>query len=146
RRTVNRCTIYFVLALLVPVPVAGQHALATGGTYDPSVPTPQSVLGYEVGDRFTSHPMLMRYLDRLAAASPRITLDTVAHTFEGREVVIAIVTSQANHARLEQIRQGLSRLADPRGATDAELQDMVATLPVVVWLGHTVHGGEASGV
>ena len=27
-----------------------QHPFATGGSYDPAVPAPRAVLGYEVGD------------------------------------------------------------------------------------------------
>lgn len=124
---------------------SGQHALARGGPYDPSVPTPQSVLGYEVGEHFTMHHMLMRYLDRVAAVSPRVKVDTVAHTFEGREVVLVTITNPANQQRLTQIRADANRLADPRGATQADLNGVAARIPALVWLGFTVHGPEASG-
>ena len=135
-------------ALLLGAPVAlnAQHALAPGGPYDPAVPTPQSVLGYELGERFTPHHMLMRYLERLAATSPRIHLDTVAHTFEGREVMMVAVTSEANQRRLDAIRADANRLADPRGASQGDLDAVAARTPTIVWLGFTVHGPEASGV
>ena len=123
-----------------------QHAFSEGGSYDPAIPTPQSVLGYEVGERFTPHHMLMRYLDRLAATSRRVKVDTVARTFEGRELLEVAVSSEANMARLDAIRAANARLADPRGASGAELERAVATTPAVVWLGYTVHGNEASGV
>jgi hypothetical protein len=134
------------LLLVAPRPAHAQHALAPGGPYDPAVPTPQSVLGYEVGERFTPHHMLMRYLERLAATSPRIHLDTVAHTFEGREVMMVTVTSEANQRRREAIRADANRLADPRGASQGELDAVAARTPTIVWLGFTVHGPEASGV
>jgi hypothetical protein len=139
----------FLLALALlaqPLPVLAQHALRAGGPYDASVPTPRAVLGYEVGEQFTMHHMLMRYLDRLAAASPRIRLDTVAHTFEGREVMMVIATSEANHRRIAQIRADAQRIADPRGAAQSELNAIVARMPSIAWLGFTVHGPEASGV
>ena len=60
------------------------------GPYDPAVPTPRSVLGYEVGDRFTPHHLLSRYIERVAAASRRLHVDTVAVTFEGREVFLIV--------------------------------------------------------
>ena len=128
--------------------LGAQHALAASSApdaYDPAVPTPRSVLGYEVGERFTPHHMLMRYLQRLAAASPRIRLDTVARTFEGREVMLAVVTSEANQARIDAIRADAARLADPRGASDAELGAVAARTPAIAWMGYTVHGPEASG-
>ena len=136
------------LLVLSPRALPAQHALvASSGAdaYDPAIPTPRSVLGYEVGERFTPHHQLMRYLERLAAASPRIRLDTVAHTFEGREVMLAIVTSEANQARIDAIRADAARLADPRGASDAELNAVVARTPAIAWMGYTVHGPEASG-
>ena len=124
---------------------SAQHALAAAGPYDPAVPTPQSVLGHAVGERFTPHHVLMRYLERLAAASPRVKLDTVAHSFEGREVMMVTVTSEANQQRLEQIRGEAVRLANPVGTPDAELSELAARMPTIAWLGFTVHGPEASG-
>lgn len=135
-----------VVAVARPTTAAAQHALAAGGGYDAAVPTPASVLGYEVGERFTPHHMLMRYLDRLAATSPRIRLDTVAHTFEGREVMMVVVTSEANQRRIDDIRADAARLADPRGAAPAELAALAGRAPAIAWLGFTVHGPEASGV
>ena len=133
-----------LIVLLAATPLSAQHAFANGGSYDAAVPTPKSVLGYEVGDRFTPHHMMMRYLDRLAATSRRVKVDTVAHTFEGREVVMAIVTSEANQARLDQIRADDARLATLSGSS-AELDAIAARAPAIAWLGFTVHGDEASG-
>jgi hypothetical protein len=135
-----------LLLALGASPLAAQHAFSAGGPYDPAVPTPRSVLGYGIGDRFTPHQLVARYLQRLAAGSRRIRLDTVARSFEGREVFLLIATSEANQARLDRIRADAARLADPRGASPAELRTVAARLPTIVWLGYTVHGGEASGV
>jgi hypothetical protein len=137
---------WLVAALLSGhVPVAAQHALVSGGPYDPAVPTPRSVLGYEVGERFTPHHLLMRYVERVAAASPRVRVDTVAHSFEGREVLLIAVTSEGNQRRLEEIRADAQLIADPRGRSSAELAAAVARMPTITWLGFTVHGPEASG-
>src|SRR5690606_13686592 len=137
-----------VLAVgVLPAPrAAAQHAFSPqGAAYDPAVPTPAAVLGYEIGERFTPHHMIMRYAEQLAATSRRVRLDTVAHTFEGREVLMAILTSEANQARLEQIKADAKRRMDPRGSSPAEPDAAAARLPSIVWLGYTVHGGEASG-
>ena len=137
----------FVIALLLtPAIVGAQHSYAApGATFDARVPTPRSVLGYEVGERFTPHHIVLRYFERVAQGSPRVVLDTLGHTFEGREYVAAIVTSERNHARIAQIRADARRIADPRGAGAAELDAAVARMPAIVMLAYTVHGGEASG-
>jgi hypothetical protein len=141
----RRASVLASTILLISTAAHAQHALVPGGPYDPAVPTPESVLGYEVGERFTPHYLLMRYLDQLAATSPRVRLDTVAHSFEGREVMLVTLTSVANHRRIDQIRADARRLADPRGAAQAQL-DQATSMPAIVWLGFTVHGPEASGV
>lgn len=139
----------FVVAALLIVPAisGAQHAFsAEGATYDPRVPTPRSILGYAFGERFTTHRAMLRYIERLAAASPRIRVDTVARSFEGREMLLLTVSSEANMARLDQLQADARRIADPRGAAAGEVEAAVRRLPAVVWLAHSVHGGEASGV
>ncbi|MGH7503392.1 MAG: M14 family zinc carboxypeptidase, partial [Longimicrobiales bacterium] len=135
-----------LILLLWSDALAAQHPFATGGQYDPSVPAPRTVLGYEVGERFTPHHVLARYFESVAAASPRVRLDTLGHSFEGREVLLAVVTSEANQQRIDEILAASGRVADPRGASPAELDAAVRSLPGIVWLAFTVHGGEASGV
>ena len=125
--------------------LSAQHPFATSAAYDPAVPTPRAVLGYELGERFTPHHLLMRYVERAALASKRLRVDTLVRTFEGREVVVVIATSEANQRRLAQIKSAAGQLADPRGQSAAAIDGLVASTPAIVWLGYTVHGNEASG-
>src|SRR5688572_4386092 len=130
-----------LLLVMFPALALGQHSYNASGVFDPAVPTPRSVLGYEIGERFTPHHVLMRYVDRLAATSRRIHVDTVALTFEGRESVLVIATSEANHGRLEQIMADARRV----GSAAQDAAAAAARMPAIAWLGYTVHGGEASG-
>ncbi len=125
--------------------VSAQHPFATSTGYDPAVPTPRAVLGYELGERFTPHHLLMRYIERAALATKRLRVDTPAHTYEGREVVVVVVSSEANMRRIAEIKAAAGRLADPRGQGVAEIDALVKNTPSIVWLGYTVHGNEASG-
>jgi hypothetical protein len=137
----------FALALLVVAsPAAAQHPFSPAGSrYDARVPTPRSVIGHDVGERFTPHHAVLRYFERVAGASARVTLDTLGMSFEGREYITAVVTSERNHARLPQIKADAQRLADPRGLSDADAADVIARMPAIVLLTYTVHGNEASG-
>jgi hypothetical protein len=133
---------------VAPAPAAAQHALARNetATYDPAVPTPQSVLGYELGERFTPHHLLARYVERVALAAPqRVRLDTVGRTFEGREVLRVVVAGEANRRRLDEIQGDARRQVDPRALSAADRGALEQRLPAIVWLGFTVHGNEASG-
>ena len=129
------------------VPAAAQHVFAdAGSSFDPRVATPQAVLGYGLGQRFTTHRAMTRYLERVAATSRRVKVDTVSRSFEGREMFLVTVTSEANMARLNEIMADARRIGDPRGATAVQLDSVAKRLPSIVWLAHSVHGGEASGV
>lgn len=141
----RRPALLLALAWIAAAPLYAQHALAAGGRYDPAVPTPRSVLGYEVGQRFTPHHLLARYFERVAVASPRVRLDTMAMSFGGRETLLAVITSEANHRRMAQIREDAETIANPVGVPEAEVQAAAGRLPAIVFLAYTVHGNEASG-
>ena len=138
------------LALLLCL-VSGLHAqqlpldppLAVSGvTYRADVPTPEEVLGYRIGARHTRPHEAYEYVRAIAEASDRVTFSTYARSWEGRPLVQAIITSPANHARLEEIRQANLQLSENPGSVgDARL----ATMPAIIWMGYSVHGNEASG-
>jgi hypothetical protein len=89
---------------------------------------------------------MVRYLERLAATSPRVTMERQGETWEGRALVYAIVTTPANHARLAAIRENAQRLGDPRRTTAAEAASIIGEgHPVIVWFGGSIHGFELSG-
>ena len=124
------------------VPLATPYAIDGTASYDPAVPTPQQVLGFTVGERHTRPEEVVRYLEAVAAASPRVTVGVHGETYEGRRLVHAVVTSPRNHARLDPIQAANLRLSEaPGSVSDAEL----AAMPVVVYQGYSVHGNEASG-
>ena len=133
-----------VCALTVPN-LTAQHPFAQSAAYDPVVPTPRAVLGYELGERFTPHHLLLRYLERVALATKRVRVDTLALTYEGREVVVVVASSEANMRRIAEIKVAAGRLADPRRLSVTDIDALVKDTPAIVWLGYTVHGNEASG-
>ena len=96
---------------------------------DPAIPTPESVLGWEVGDWHVSHDKLLRYLEVLAEASPRVSLEITGHTWEQRPLLLLTITTADNQDRVESLRQA----------------HLAGDGPLVVWLGYSVHGNEASG-
>ena len=135
---------FLLLSLLIAAPAFGQHGITPGGSYDPAVPVPRAVLGYDIGDRFTPHHLIVRYAEHLARTSRRVRIDTVATTFEGRPLLLATITSEANQNRRQQIQNDARRLADPN-TSPADVDAIVARAPAVIWLGYSVHGDEASG-
>ncbi|WP_430898980.1 MULTISPECIES: M14 metallopeptidase family protein [unclassified Paraflavitalea] len=111
-------------------------------SYNPNIPTPKSVIYHEVGEWHVTHDRLVNYMKALAVAAPdRIKLETMGFTYEGRPQVLLIITSPKNHARLEEIRQQHVQLTDPSFNGNLPIDQM----PIVVWVGHSIHGNEPSG-
>lgn len=115
-----------------------------GASYDARIPTYRSVLGYDAGSRIATHAELVRYLEALAEASPRLRVFDYGRTWQGRRLVYAALGSEANLRRLPEIRAAMARLADPRKTPPEEARKLIAGLPVVVWLSAGVHGNEIS--
>jgi hypothetical protein len=132
-------------ATQAPAPMPAPPPLAPGTRYDPGIPTVRQVLGFEIGERITSPEEITQYLKALQAAAPdRTRLIEYARTWEGRPLQVLVIGSPDRIARLEEIKKGLRRLADPRGLAPADAEQLVKSLPVVVWLMHAVHGNEIS--
>ena len=109
---------------------------STIGAQSPDAPA--SFLGYEVGKRFTPLHRVVDYYEHLAQTFPdKMQLVSYGKTYEQRELMVAILSSSDNMARLEQIRT--THLAD------AGFGDGVANGEIpIVWLSFNVHGNEAS--
>jgi hypothetical protein len=134
--------IAFFVSLLVCLTANAQslsYYLPTNVTYNKSIPTPASVIGHEVGEWHVTHDKLVYYMRALAAAAPdRIKYEKLGTTYEGREQLALIITSSNNHKNLEQIRKQHVQLTN---GTAAKVDGM----PVVVWMGFSIHGNESSG-
>jgi hypothetical protein len=116
------------------------------GPYRPNVPRPESVLGYQIGDHNTQYAAQERVLLAIAdAAKDRVHVEEFTTTYERRAMRLYVVSAPENIARLEAIRRDLDRLADPRGASPAELDALAARAPAVVWISGSVHGNESPG-
>jgi hypothetical protein len=103
---------------------------------------PAAYLGYSVGQKFTPHHRLVGYFEKIASqASDRVKLIPYGTTNEGRPLMVAVVSSSANLARLESIRQNNLRLANVVQDRAAAIE---ADAPAIVWLSYNVHGNEAS--
>ncbi len=63
------------------------------------MPTPKDVLGYHVGAprKLTYYADILKYYRALAAATPRVQVETIGRSDEGRELVVVWVSSDAEH-------------------------------------------------
>ena len=111
-------------------------------TFNPSVPSPQKVLGYNIGERFVEWGDVLLYVNALDKASDRVSFKTFGKTFENRPFIQVYITSPANQARLEQIRKEHLELTYAEASANLNIDQM----PLVIDIMGTIHGNEASGV
>ncbi len=138
-----------LLFALVSLRVSAQDMvdpLTPGGSYDPAVPSPATLLGFTPGDRPASCDQVLAYARRLAETSQRVRVMPMGETYEHRSQLYLIFTSPENMARLDQIKAGIDRLADPRTLDEAQMRSLTAQSPAVVWIGYGIHGNELSSV
>jgi hypothetical protein len=111
------------------------------------VPTPKEILGYYIGapKKLTYTADQQRLLRALEKALPgRVKTMVAGKSEEGRDILVAFITSEANLKNLESNRQNLRRLADPRGLNNAELQALLASTKPHYHITAGLHSAETS--
>ena len=110
------------------------------------LPTPRSVLGFEVGADFklASYGESLAYFKQLAAASDRVELREIGRTSGGLEWYIALISSPENLANVENIRDIGRRLAYARGLTDEDARALARQGKAVVHIDTGLHATEVA--
>ena len=108
-----------------------------------SVPSPADVLGYSLGERFTTTDDALRYARVLDEASDLVTLHEYGRSAEGRPLVQIVIASAAHRSRLDAILADVGRLREA-SLSAGEAAAIAARNPAVVWFSYGVHGNEAS--
>lgn len=109
-------------------------------SYTKEIPTPEQVIGHQVGAWHVTHDRLSRYMEVLAEISPRISIERRSETYEGRPLWLLTVTTPENQKRLEQIKSERQKLleSNSKGADSEQV-------PIVLYQGFSIHGNEPSG-
>ena len=131
----------FVLGLLLTAPP--KFSFYDLGPYDTGVPTPDSVLGYELCSRHTTYRDQERVVLAIAqAAKAKVVPIEYGKTAEGRTLRVFAVSSAANIGRLEEIRKDHLALANPQPGQD--LAPILKRTPALVWVNECIHGDETA--
>ena len=108
------------------------------------IPTPKDVLGYYIGApyKLTYYADILKYYRALEKATPRVKVETIGKSDEGRDLVVVWVSSDANMKRLQQNRDALAKLADPRGLSQDQIKQLIATTKPHYHFMGGLHSGE----
>ncbi len=109
-------------------------------SYAQNLKSPDEFLGYKLGTAFTPSYKVVEYFHYVSnSLTHKVKLETYGFTNEGKELLIAAVSTFENIAQLEEIRKNNLRITGSMNDKPANL-----TMPTIVWLSYNVHGNEAS--
>ena len=158
-----------------PVAAAETAACPTSPTYLPTVPTPQSVIGFPLGlgqPLTVSTAQSNQYVEAVDAASNRVVSFDWGRAVSGQPIKYALVSTAANvrpaalkriAANIRALRFGTpppakARKRRPGGAAASGASGagglagraawqarLARTTPAIIWIASNVHGGERSG-
>src|SRR6266478_556770 len=109
------------------------------------VPSPDKVIGYEVGapGHLTYSKDLYRYYRELEKATPRVRVFTAPEkSEEGKEQLLIAVGDEAALAKLDRYKEITAKLADPRKITDAEADQLIGEGKALYWASGSIHSPE----
>lgn len=107
---------------------------------------PEDFFGFAPGsDRnLIDYEQLVAYLDKLAAASPRLELREVGRSPLGRPMEVLFMSSPDNIARLDQLKDVNRRLALDPDIPGAVREQLIADSPVFVMATLSMHSTEVA--
>jgi hypothetical protein len=109
-----------------------------------AVPTPQSHFGHEIGaDRTVlDWDRVVSYFHALEKESPRIRVQELGKTAEGRPLIAAFLAAPETLQHLDRYIEIQKKLADPRITPASELEPLIAKGKTVVLITCSIHSTE----
>jgi len=109
-----------------------------------TVPSPTDYLGHIVGvpGELSDTKQIYGYLRALAEASPRVRVETIGTTEEGRDIIVAIVADEPGLDQIDRLREATALLADPRRCDEACLEDTLSYARPIYYLNGAIHATE----
>jgi hypothetical protein len=136
------------LGLVAPSPSA-QTATAPrpASTQSLKVTTPEQFFGHQVGADYVlfNYTKFSDYVRKLDSESDRMVVQSIGKTAEGRDQLMAIITSPENHRNLAKYKDIARRLALAEGLTDDQARALARDGKAIVWIDGGLHATEVLG-
>jgi hypothetical protein len=109
-----------------------------------TVPSPSKFLGHLVGapGELTHASRIQGYVKALAAASPRVHVETIGRTEEGREIMLVAIADEAGIRDLDRLKAATAALADPRRTDPGEAERLIAAARPIYYFNCGLHADE----
>jgi len=111
------------------------------------ITSPKEQFGFNVGDDYflISYSQMVQYWEKLEKESPRIKLEVIGKTAEGRSQIMAIITSPENLKKLDTYKEISRKLALAENINDGLAKEYSRTGKAVIWIDGGLHSTEVVG-
>ena len=123
-----------------------------GGSVSPvaqrTAPAPAEILGFTPGDdyRLADLQQVHDYFRALDEASDRVHVYAAGKSTEGNDLLVAVISSEANVASRDRYRAIARRLAHVRGLDDQAARRLAREGKAIVWIDNGLHASEVATV
>ena len=134
-------------AILITLAATSLVLQAVVGAQAPTLPTPESVLGYRVGAdyKIATYDETIDYFQKLDAASDRMAMMRAGMSTQGRTYWLAAISSAANLGKIDRYREIARRLARPAGLSEADAKQLAREGKAIVHIDGGLHSTEVAG-
>ncbi len=111
------------------------------------VTSPKEELGFNLGDDYqvANYTQLEKYWKKLASESPRLKLEDIGLSAEGRHQYMAVITSPENQKKLDHYKDISRRLGLAEGLTDDQAHALAREGKSVIFMDGGLHATETVG-
>jgi hypothetical protein len=137
----------FTLAVLLAAISLVAQSRSTPRPAAVPVPEPKDLFGFPPGAdyKLASHEQIVEYFRTLDAASDRIVVEDIGRSSEGRPMILAVISSEANLKNRERYKEIARRLSMARGVDERTARALAREGKAIVWIDGGLHATEVAG-
>ncbi|OGD12635.1 MAG: hypothetical protein A2W20_05890 [Candidatus Aminicenantes bacterium RBG_16_66_30] len=109
-----------------------------------TVVSPTKYLGHVVGaaGELSTTAQIYGYFRKLAETSPRVRVETIGRSEEGREIILAAIADEAGLRDLDRLKAATASLADPRKTMPEAAETLIASARPIFYFNAALHSTE----
>jgi hypothetical protein len=106
--------------------------------------SPEQTFGFKMGadHKLVKWPQIVDYFHALAASSNKVKIIEAGKTSEGNPMIVAVISSPENLAKLDHYKEISRRLANPRGLSAEEAERLISEEKLLVAVSCSIHASE----
>ncbi len=108
--------------------------------------SPEQTFGFRMGadHKLVKWPQIVEYFNTLGSSSNKVKIVEAGKTSEGNPMIVAIISSPENLAKLDHYKEISQKLANPAGLSPDEASRLIAEGKLIVTVSCSIHASEVA--